>query len=106
MEFLSPSIMLLLGAMVLLYGVLVGGTWVRRTPGKTWNTAQPIIFIVIAAVATLHLVWVGARQNVAWNRARDRLNCIHEQIEALRGDMAAGRVTPRPPCDVHWENSP
>ena len=53
MGFLTPGYAVFIGLLVLLYGVLVGGTWVRRVPGKTWDTVQPIIFIVIAAVAPL-----------------------------------------------------
>ena len=97
MGFLSPGTMVLLGLLVLLYGVLVGGTWVRRVPGKMWDTAQTIIFIVIAAVATTHLVIVGARQSDAFRKAKDRLDCVAVQLAAIR-DQA-----PMPNCDVKWD---
>ena len=94
---LSPGINVLLGALILLYGVLVGGTWVRRVPGKTWDTIQPMIFIVIAAVATVHLVIVGARQGDAFRKARQRLDCVAIQLDAVRAQASM------PNCDVHWD---
>ena len=96
MEFLSPGTMVLAGLLVLLYGILVGGTWVRRTPGKMWDTASTIIFIVIAAAATLNLVYVGARQGDAFQKAKNRLDCVSEQLAAVRAQA------PMPQCDVRW----
>lgn len=94
---LSPGIMVLIGLLVLLYGVLVGGTWIRRTPGKAWDTAQPIIFIVIAALATVNLVIVEVRQGDAFDKARQRLDCVAEQLDAIRAQA------PMPTCDVKWD---
>ena len=95
---MSPDILVLLGFLVLLYGMLVGGTWVRRNSEKLWDTISTIIFIVVAAVATIHLVIVGARQNEAFGRARDRLDCVAIQLEAVRAQAKM------PACDVHWDN--
>lgn len=97
MGWMSPGTMVLTGFLVLLYGILVGGTWVRRTPGKVWDTAQPIIFIIVAAVATIHLVIVGARQTDAFRKAKERLDCVAVQLEAVRAQAAM------PNCDVHWD---
>ena len=94
---LSPGTLVLLGLLVLLYGILVGGTWVRRTPGKTWDTASTIIFIVVAAVATLNLVVVGARQNEAFEKAKNRLDCVSEQLAAVRVQAAM------PSCQIAWD---
>ena len=94
---LSPGTLVLLGLLVLLYGILVGGTWVRRTPGRTWDTVSTIIFIVVAAVATLNLVVVGARQNDAFEKAKNRLDCVSEQLAAVRVQA------PLPDCDVAWD---
>jgi hypothetical protein len=93
---LSPGTLVLLGLLVLLYGILVGGTWVRRTPGKTWDTASTIIFIVVAAVATLNLVYVGARQSDAFEKAKLRLDCVAEQLDAVRAQA------PMPNCQISW----
>ena len=102
---LTPGYLVLIGLLVLLYGVLVGGTWVRRVPGKTWNTVQPIIFIVIAAVATIDLVFIGARQAAALQKAKDRLNCVSSQLDAIREDLQTPTYAPLtiPNCDVHWD---
>ena len=94
---LSPGTLVLLGLLVLLYGILVGGTWVRRTPGRTWDTVSTIIFIVVAAVATLNLVVVGARQNEAFEKAKNRLDCVSEQLAAVRVQAAL------PTCSVAWD---
>ncbi len=94
---LSPGTLVLLGLLVLLYGILVGGTWVRRVPGKTWDTASTIIFIVVAAVATLNLVVVGARQNEAFEKAKNRLDCVSEQLAAVRAQA------PMPKCQIAWD---
>ena len=103
MGFLTPGYMVLLGLLVLLYGVLVGGTWIRRTPGKVWDTAQPIIFIVIAAVATIDLVIIGARQGAAFQKAKVKLDCVATQITALREDVMTPDLRETvPDCDVHW----
>ena len=95
---LSPGTLVLLGLLVLLYGILVGGTWVRRTPGKTWDTVSTIIFIVVAAVATLNLVVVGARQNDAFEKAKNRLDCVSEQLAAVRVQAAL------PSCQIAWDS--
>lgn len=94
---LSPGTLVLLGLLVLLYGILVGGTWVRRTPGRTWDTVSTIIFIVVAAVATLNLVVVGARQNDAFEKAKNRLDCVSEQLAAVRVQAAL------PKCQIAWD---
>jgi len=94
---LTPGTLVLLGLLVLLYGILVGGTWVRRTPGKTWDTVSTIIFIVVAAVATLNLVVVGARQNDAFAKAKNRLDCVSEQLDAVRAQA------PMPKCQIAWD---
>ncbi len=96
MGFLSPGILVLIGLLVLLYGVLVGGTWVRRHTEKMWDTVSTIIFILIAAVATIHLVIVGARQADAFEKARDRLDCVAVQLEAVRAQA------PMPQCQIAW----
>ena len=95
---LSPGTLVLLGLLVLLYGILVGGTWVRRTPGRTWDTVSTIIFIVVAAVATLNLVVVGARQNEAFEKAKNRLDCVSEQLAAVRVQAAL------PSCQIAWDS--
>lgn len=95
---LSPGTLVLLGLLVLLYGILVGGTWVRRTPGRTWDTVSTIIFIVVAAVATLNLVVVGARQNDAFEKAKNRLDCVSEQLAAVRVQA------PLPSCQIAWDS--
>jgi membrane protein YdbS with pleckstrin-like domain len=94
---MSPNILVLLGFLVLLYGILVGGTWVRRSSEKMWDTVSTIIFIVVAAVATIHLVIVGARQNEAFEKAKNRLDCVAVQIDAIRAQA------PIPKCDVRWD---
>ena len=94
---MSPGTLVLLGFLVLLYGVLVGGTWVRRNSEKLWDTVQTIIFIVVAAVATIHLVIVGARQAEAFRKAKDRLDCVAVQLDAIRAQVEM------PACDVHWD---
>jgi hypothetical protein len=94
---MTAGTVVLLCVLVFLYGILIGGTWTRRAPDKVWDTAQTIIFIVIAAVATIHLVIVGARQSDAIEKARDRLNCVGEQLDAIRVQAEM------PACDVHWD---
>jgi multisubunit Na+/H+ antiporter MnhF subunit len=47
---MSPGIMLLIGLLLVLYGLIVGGTWVRRTPENIWDTASTIIFTIIAYI--------------------------------------------------------
>ena len=95
---MSAGTLLLAGFIVLLYGVLVGGTWVRRTPGKTWDTVSTLIFIVVAAAATLNLVYLGARQQNAFDKAKDRLDCVAEQLAAVRIQAAM------PTCSVAWDD--
>lgn len=94
---LSPGIMVLIGFLILLYGVLVGGTWIRRTPGKVWDTTQPIIFIVIAAAATINLVIVEVRQSDAFEKARQRLDCVAVQLDAVRAQAEM------PACKIAWD---
>jgi membrane protein YdbS with pleckstrin-like domain len=94
---LTPGSLVLVGAIVLVYGVLVGGTWVRRTPGKLWDTVSTILLFVVAAVATLNLVYVGARQSDAFEKAKDRLDCVSEQLAAVRIQAAM------PSCTVAWD---
>lgn len=95
---MSPGTLVLAGLLVTLYGVLVGGTWVRRIPGKTWDTISTIIFIFVAAAATLNLVYVGARQQNAFDKAKDRLDCVSEQLAAVRVQA------PMPSCTVAWDD--
>jgi len=95
--FISPGTMVLGGLLVLLYGVLVGGTWVRRQPEKLWDTVSTIIFIVVAAAATLNLVYVGAKQADAFEKAKDRLDCVAVQLDAVRAQA------PMPTCSVAWD---
>lgn len=94
---LSPGVMVLIGILVLLYGVLVGGTWVRRVPGRMWETASTIIFIVIAALATVNLVVVEVRQGDAFDKARTRLDCVSEQLAAVRIQAEL------PKCQIAWD---
>lgn len=105
MGFLTPGYAVLLGLLLILYGVLVGGTWVRRVPGKTWDTAQPIIFILIAAVATFDLVFVAARQGDAFRKAKDRLDCVAVQLDAVRNDLQTPMDAPLtiPACEIAWD---
>jgi hypothetical protein len=56
-----------------------------------------LIFIVVAAAATLNLVYLGARQQDAFNKAKDRLDCVAEQLAAVRVQAAM------PNCDVAWD---
>lgn len=102
---LSPGIVVLTVLTLVLYGVLVGGTWVKRQPGKIWDTASAIIFIVIAAMVTMNLVYVQARQADAFRKAKDRLNCVATQIEAIRVDLQTPMDAPLtiPACDVNWD---
>ena len=93
----SPGIMVLIGILVLLYGLLIGGTWVRRIPGKLWNTITPIIFILIAALATINLVVVQARQGDAFEKAKNRLDCVAEQLAAVRIQAQM------PACKIAWD---
>jgi hypothetical protein len=95
--FLSPGILVLIGALLVLYGILVGGTWVRRVPGKTWDTLVPIVFIIISALAVVNLVIVEVRQGDAFDKARDRLDCVSEQLAAVRVQA------PMPDCQIAWD---
>jgi hypothetical protein len=95
--FLSPGILVLIGTLLVLYGILVGGTWVRRVPGKLWDTIVPIIFIVISGLAVVNLVIVEVRQGDAFDKARDRLDCVSEQLAAVRVQAAM------PSCQVAWD---
>ncbi len=94
---LTPGTLVLAGTIVLVYGLLVGGTWTRRTPGKTWDTVSTILLFVVAAVATLNLVYVGARQSDAFEKAKNRLDCVSEQLAAVRIQAAM------PSCTVAWD---
>ena len=94
---LSPGILVLIGFLVLLYGILVGGTWVKRTPGKTWDTVSTLILVIAAAVATLNLVVVAARQSDAFDKAKNRLDCVSEQLAAVRAQA------PMPSCQIAWD---
>jgi hypothetical protein len=95
---ISAGTLVLGGLLVALYAVLVGGTWVRRIPGKSWDTISTIIFIVVAAAATLNLVYVGARQQDAFEKAKLRLDCVSEQLAAVRVQAAM------PTCSVAWDD--
>jgi hypothetical protein len=95
---LTPGTLVLAGTIVLVYGLLVGGTWVRRTPGKVWDTVSTVLLFVVAAAATLNLVYVGARQQNAFDKAKDRLDCVSEQLAAVRIQAAM------PDCDVAWDD--
>jgi hypothetical protein len=95
---LTPGTVLLAGTIVLVYGVLVGGTWVRRSPGKVWDTVSTLLLFVVAAAATLNLVYVGARQQNAFDKAKDRLDCVSEQLAAVRIQAAM------PTCSVAWDD--
>ena len=96
MGFLSPATLVIIGVLVLLYGVLVGGTWVRRHDQKKWDFISTVVFIVIAAVATIDLVIIGARQANNLQKAREKLDCVAIQLDAVRVQA------PMPDCDVHW----
>jgi hypothetical protein len=95
--FLSPGTLVLLGILVLLYGVLVGGTWVRRNDQKKWDLISTLVFVVISAVVSVHLVIVGARQADAFRKAKDRLDCVAVQLDAVRAQA------PMPECSVAWD---
>ncbi len=95
---LTPGTLVLAGTIVLVYGLLVGGTWVRRTPGKVWDTVSTVLLFVVAAAATLNLVYVGARQQNAFDKAKDRLDCVAEQLAAVRVQAVM------PTCSVAWED--
>jgi hypothetical protein len=96
--FLSPGILVLIGTLLVLYGLLIGGTWVRRVPGKLWDTVVPIIFIVISGLAVVNLVVVEVRQGDAFDKARDRLDCVSEQLAAVRVQA------PMPACQIAWDD--
>ncbi len=98
MGFLSPGILVLIGTLLVLYGLLIGGTWVRRVPGKLWDTVVPIIFIVISGLAVVNLVVVEVRQGDAFDKARDRLDCVSEQLAAVRVQA------PMPACQIAWDD--
>jgi hypothetical protein len=95
--FLSPGTLVLLGVLVLLYGVLVGGTWVRRNDQKKWDLISTLVFVVISAVVSVHLVIVGAKQAEAVRKAKDRLDCVAVQLDAVRAQA------PMPECSVAWD---
>ncbi len=97
MGFISPGTLVLLGILVLLYGVLVGGTWVRRNDQKKWDLISTLVFVVISAVVSVHLVIVGARQADAFRKAKDRLDCVAVQLDAVRAQA------PMPECSVAWD---
>ena len=97
MGFLSPGTLVLLGFLVLLYGVLVGGVLVKRHDQKRWDTISTIVFIVIAAIATIDLVIVGARQATNMQKARVKLDCVAVQLDAVRVQA------PLPECDIAWD---
>lgn len=97
MEFLSPGTLVLLGVLVLLYGVLVGGTWVRRHDQKKFDLVSNLVFVIISAVVSVHLVFVGARQADAFQKARDRLDCVAVQLDAVRVQA------PLPQCEIAWD---
>jgi type VI protein secretion system component VasK len=94
--FLSPGTLVLLGVLVLLYGVLVGGPWVRRNDQKKWDLISTLVFVVISAVISVHLVIVGAKQAEAFRKAKDRLDCVAVQLDAVRAQA------PMPECSVAW----
>jgi hypothetical protein len=52
---------------------------------------------VVAAIATLNLVYVGARQSDAFEKAKDRLDCVAEQLAAVRVQAVM------PTCSVAWD---
>lgn len=97
MGILTPGTMVLIGLLVLLYGLLIGGTWARRNTEQMWDTITTIAFIAIAALATVHLIIVGARQAEAFDKARDRLNCVADRLDAINSRVV------QPGCDVHWD---
>lgn len=94
---LNPGAAVLIGALVLLYGILVGGTWVRRNSEKLWDTVSTIVFIAISAFVSIHLVIVGARQADAFRKAQDRLDCVAVQLAAVRAQA------PMPDCQIAWD---
>lgn len=96
MEFVSPVTPVLIAVMMLLYGTLIGGTWVKRRSDDLWDTIATMIFITVAGIATVHLIYIGVKQSGYNREAQDRLNCVAEQIEALRSSA------PAPACDVRW----
>jgi len=104
---LSPGVVGFTVVLLVLYGVLVGGTWVRRVPGKMWNTASTIIFIVIAAMVTLNLVFVQVRQADSFRKAIIHTDCVAAQIDAIRIDLQTPTTAPltMPNCDVHWDGN-
>jgi hypothetical protein len=95
--FLSPGTAVLIGVLILVYGLLIGGTWVTRHDGKLFDTISAVAMLVIAAVVACHLVIVGARQAEAFQKARDRLNCVAVQLDAVRVQA------PMPECSVKWD---
>lgn len=103
---LSPGTTVLLGFLILLYGGLVGGTWVRRHDNGRWDTIVTIIFVVIAGLSTTHLITIGARQSNAFEKAKERLNCVSVQLDAIRADLQTPIDAPLtiPSCDVHWDD--
>ena len=101
---LTPETMVWLGFLAILYGILVGGAWVRRTKEGLWDTVSTIIFTLIALLATLNLVYLGVRQRDGLQNAKQKLECVATQIAALREDVFTPNVRlPIPACDIKWE---
>jgi hypothetical protein len=82
---------------VLLYGLLIGGTWTRRNTEKMFDTVSTLIFIAISAIVSVHLVIVGVKQSDAFQKARDRLDCVAIQLDLIRVQA------PMSDCNVHWD---
>lgn len=102
----SPGVVVITVLLLVLYGVLVGGTWVKRKPDRMWDTASAIIFIVIAAMVTINLVYVQVRQTDSLHKAKARLICISEQLAAVRVDLQTPMDAPLtiPNCDLNWDD--
>ena len=97
MDFLNPGVATLIGALVLLYGVLVGGTWARRHDQKKWDTICTVVFIIIAALSTIDLVVLGARQTWSFRIAKAHTECVSEHVIAIRNGA------PAPECSMIWD---
>lgn len=96
MQHLTPPVLALLGMFLVAFGVLAGGTWAQRQNDSTWDTVSTLIFVALAAAATVHLVLIGARQTSYNREARERLVCVEQNIDAIRFGQ------PRPDCDILW----
>jgi hypothetical protein len=70
---------------------------VRRNDQKKWDLISTLVFVVISAVVSVHLVIVGARQADAFRKAKDRLDCVAVQLDAVRAQA------PMPECSVAWD---